>query len=105
MAVELMSELIWSPIYALAISLALLAYENRRRRIDLLTYLSYLVVGGLFGILTALAIVALQTVIHSSPQGPLLLIFYGRVGLAVGMALGTIRWMVKVRSATSNEGW
>ncbi len=104
MTVDLMSELIWSPVYAVVICLALLAYEKRRRRIDLLTYLSYLVVGGLFGLLAAFAIVVLLTVIHSSPQGPLLLVFYGPSGLAVGMVLGTIRWMVKLRSATYNQG-
>jgi hypothetical protein len=51
---------------------------------------------GAVGLALAFVGVVLMTIITSSPQGPIVLIFYGPAGLAVGILVGVVTWHLRM---------
>jgi hypothetical protein len=91
--------LIYSPvIVALLCLLFYLMNRLIRPSLKLKDFIGFLVVGGVLGFGFSIIIIIIQTVAYQSPQGPLALIYYAPVGVAVGEVLGVLLWFYKMRS-------
>ena len=92
--------MIGSPVIVTTMCAAFYVIEMLRTGIGfkytLETFLRYLIQWGMIGFGVAFLVVLFLTAIYNSAQGPLALIFYGPLGIAIGELLGVMQWRLKV---------
>lgn len=89
----------WSPIIAAVLCLVIYLVVCVRKSLNVIDYgisfIAYVVLYGLLGLLSSIVIVFALTAFYNSPQGPLILIVYGPIGTAVGQIIGVLIWVLK----------
>ena len=95
-----------SPLIALVICGAFLVVEVFRCNIDIvnsiLQFIVAMVAGAILGFGVSVLVVMVLTMNYSSSQGPLALIYYGPIGIAVGEFLGAIFWRLRVMKSNKS---
>jgi hypothetical protein len=96
----LLKVMIFSPIFAIPASLFafLLAANLLKKKIREIfkEYLSLSFTWAVYGVGIAFILVVIFTIIEKSPQGPLVFILYGPLGLSTGILVGTWLWVTSV---------
>jgi len=89
----------WSPAIAAVLSLIIFLITCARNSLNVVdhavSFIAYVVLYGLLGLVIAVIIVFALTAIYKSPQGPLVLIDYGPIGLAIGEVVGALMWRAR----------
>ena len=89
--------LIFSPIIATVICILLFRLEKYTPK-KVSSFLGYLIMGVVLGVLLGVGITVAWTIYYESPQGPLAIIVYGPLGIAVGELLATFIWKYHLRN-------
>lgn len=83
--------LIFSPVLAAVICILFFRLEKYTPK-KVSSFLGYLIVGGVLGVLLGIVITVALTMYFDSPQGPFAIIIYGPVGIAIGELVATFLW-------------
>src|SRR5262249_9819106 len=59
-------------------------------------FLRDVILWGMIGFIVAFLVVIFLTALYNSPQGPLALIFYGPLGIAIGEIVGAMKWRIRL---------
>lgn len=97
----------WSPLFAAGLSIVVYLFICMRKSLSIIgnmgSIIGYQVVYGVTGLIVTIVMVSVLTVIYKSPQGPLILIDYGPIGVAIGQILGLVIW-VKTKGNKFHDG-
>ena len=88
--------LIFSPVLATVICILFFRLEKYTPK-KVSSFLGYLIMGGVLGVLSSVVIIVALTMYFDNPQGPFAIIIYGPLGIAVGELLATFFWRQHLR--------
>ena len=92
--------MILSPLTVTPLCIGVYVFEVLRTRWGLKYtsegFLRDMILWGMIGFGVAFLVVIFPTVLYDSPQGPLALIFYGPLGIAIGEIVGAMKWRVRL---------
>ena len=92
--------MILSPLIVTPLCIGFYVFEVRRTRWGLKYtsegFLRDMILWGMIGFGVASLVVIFPTVLYDSPQGPLALIFYGPLGIAIGEIVGAMKWRIRL---------
>ena len=59
-------------------------------------FLRDVILWAMIGFVVAFLVVILHTALYNNPQGPLALILYGPLGIAIGEIVGAMKWRIRL---------